>query len=59
MLTRERYMLLELYNPFNVFKNDNLVCQLDQTTRYPVIGLNVLLDMLLRALVKRLVFELE
>lgn len=59
MLTRERYMLLELYNPFNVFKNDNLVCQLDHTTRYPIIGLNALLDMLLRALVKRLVLELE
>lgn len=59
MLERERYMLLELYNPFNVFKNDNLVCQLDQTPRYLVIGLNVILDMLLRAFVKRLAFELE
>lgn len=59
MLERERYMLLELYNPFNVFKNDNLVRQLDQTPRYPVIGLNVILDMLLRAFVKRLAFELE
>lgn len=59
MLERERYMLLELYNPLNIFKNDNLVCQLDQTTRYPVIGLNVILDMLLRAFVKRLAFELE
>lgn len=59
MLERERYMLLELYNPLNIFKNDNLVFQLDQTTRYPVIGLNAILDMLLRAFVKRLAFELE
>lgn len=35
----------------------NLICKLDKTTSYSIIGLNVILDMLLRAFVKRLVLE--